>query len=97
MSSGDELDSRWVDGVVWGAAKQEEEEATLVWCVERPCDQGMDLGHVLRIRDYKHPRWRFLVDGHDIPLYPQDALLGSLFVVPVRAESWVPGSGVDLR
>lgn len=43
MSGGDELDPRWVDGVVGGAAEQEEEEAALVWRVERPRDQGVDL------------------------------------------------------
>lgn len=43
VSGGDELDSRWVDGVVGGTAEQEEEEAPFVRCVERPCDQGMDL------------------------------------------------------
>ncbi len=43
VSSGDELDPWWVDGVVRGTTEQEEKEATLVWCVERPCDQGMDL------------------------------------------------------
>lgn len=30
-------------------------------------DLHVYLGHVLRIRDNKHPWWRFLVDGHDIP------------------------------
>lgn len=25
------------------------------------------LGHVLRIGDNKHTRWRLLIDGHDIP------------------------------
>lgn len=25
------------------------------------------LSHVLGIRDDKHPRWRFLIDGHDVP------------------------------
>lgn len=97
MPSGDELDPWWMNWIVRGTAEQEEEEATLIWRVKWPCDQGMDLGHVLRIRDHEHPWWRFLVDGHDIPLYPQDALLGSFFVVPVRAKSWVPGSGIDLR
>lgn len=75
VSGGDEFDPRWVDGVVGGAAEQEEEEASLVRCVERACDQSMDLCHILRIRDDKHPWWRFLVDGHDVSLYPQDALL----------------------
>lgn len=43
VASGDELDSRWVDGVVWGTAEQEQEETALVWCVKWPCYQGMDL------------------------------------------------------
>lgn len=43
MSSGDELDSGWVDGVVGGAAEQEQEEPAFVWRVKRPCDQSMDL------------------------------------------------------
>lgn len=43
VSSGDQLDPWWVDGVVGGAAEQEEEKATLVWCVKWACDQGMDL------------------------------------------------------
>ena len=43
VSGGDEFDPRWVDGVVGGAAEQEEEETSLVRCVERACDQSMDL------------------------------------------------------
>lgn len=43
MSRGDELDPGWVDGVVRRAAEQEEKEPTLIWRVEWPCDQGMDL------------------------------------------------------
>lgn len=43
VSGGDQLDPRWVDWIVWGTAEQEKEEATLVRCVERSCDQGMDL------------------------------------------------------
>lgn len=31
-----------------------------------------------------------------VPLYPQDALLGSLLVVPVGADGRVPGGGVEL-
>lgn len=46
VSGGDELDPRWVDGVVGGTAEQEEEETPFVRCVERPCDQGMDLREV---------------------------------------------------
>lgn len=38
VSGGDELDTRWVDGVVGGAAEQKEKEAALVRCVKRPCD-----------------------------------------------------------
>lgn len=34
--------------------------------------------------------WRWL------PFYPQDALLGSFLVVPVRAQCRVPGSGMKL-
>lgn len=43
VSSGDELDPRWVDGVVGGTAEQEEEKATLVRCVKWSRNQGMDL------------------------------------------------------
>ena len=43
VSGGDELDPRWMDGVVGGATEEEEEEAALIRCVEWPCDQGMDL------------------------------------------------------
>lgn len=43
MSSSDELDPGRVDGVVGGAAEQEEEEAALVRCVKGSCDQGVDL------------------------------------------------------
>lgn len=43
VAGGDELDPWWVDGVIRGTAEQEEEEATLVWRVKWPCDQGMDL------------------------------------------------------
>lgn len=38
VSSGDEFDSWWVDGIVRGATKQEKEEATFIWCVKRTCD-----------------------------------------------------------
>jgi len=43
VSGGDELDPWRVDGVVGGAAEQEEEEAPLVGRVEGPRDQGVDL------------------------------------------------------
>lgn len=43
VACGDELDSGWVDGVVRGTAEQEEKETALIWCVEWPCDQSMDL------------------------------------------------------
>lgn len=43
VSRGDQLDPRRVDGVVWGTAEQEEEEAALVGRVERACDQRVDL------------------------------------------------------
>ena len=43
VAGSDELDSRWVDGVVGRASKQEEEEAAFIWCVKRPGDQSVDL------------------------------------------------------
>lgn len=46
VSRGNQLDTRRVDGIVGGAAEQEEEEAALVRCVKRPCDQRMDLTRV---------------------------------------------------
>lgn len=43
VASGDELDTRWVDGVIRRASEQEEEEAAFVGCIKRPSDQSMDL------------------------------------------------------
>lgn len=43
VPSGDELDPWWMNWIVRGTAEQEEEEATLIWRVKWPCDQGMDL------------------------------------------------------
>lgn len=59
MSGGDKLDPRWMDGVVGGAAEQEEEEASLVWCVKWPCDQGVDLNENERkkIEVSRQRRW----------------------------------------
>lgn len=38
VPSGDQFDTWGVDGVVRGATEQEEEEATLIWCVKGTCD-----------------------------------------------------------
>lgn len=43
VTGGDELHSRRVDGIVRGAAEQEEEKTALVRRVEGACDQGVDL------------------------------------------------------
>lgn len=43
VSRGNQLDPWRVNGVVGGAAEQEEEEAALVGRVKRPCDQRVDL------------------------------------------------------
>lgn len=43
VSCGNQLDTWRVNGVVGGAAEQEEEEAAFIWRVKRPCDQRMDL------------------------------------------------------
>lgn len=96
VSRGDELDARRVDGVVGRAAEQEEEEASLVRRVEGACDEGVYLGHIMRVWDHKHP-WRgLLIDGHDVPFDSEDALLGRFLIVPVGAQSWVPGRSMDL-
>lgn len=44
VSSSDELYPGGVDGVVGGAAEQEEEETPLIRGVERPSNQGVNLG-----------------------------------------------------
>ena len=44
VAGGDELDAGRVDGVVGGAAEQEEKETPLVRGVEGPRDQSVDLG-----------------------------------------------------
>lgn len=38
VSSSNKFDTRGVDGVVRGAAEQEEEEATLIWRVKGTCN-----------------------------------------------------------
>lgn len=43
VAGGDELDARWVDGVVRRTSEQEEEEAAFVGRIKRPSDQSMDL------------------------------------------------------
>lgn len=43
VSCGNQFDTWRVNGVVRGAAEQEEEEAALIWRVKWPRDQCMDL------------------------------------------------------
>lgn len=57
VSCGNQLDTWRVNGVVGGAAKQEEEEAALIWRVKWPCDQRMDLTS-RRVWKTVSERWR---------------------------------------
>lgn len=45
-----------MDGIVRGTAEQEEEEATLIWCVEGASDEGVNL-------------WRQEVEEEEAALY----------------------------
>lgn len=45
------------------------------------------LGHVLRVGDDKHPWWRFLIDGHDVPA-ETDRERGDKDEVPESTKLW---------
>lgn len=43
MPGSDQFDTWRVDGIVRRTAEQEEEEASLIWCVEGAGDEGVNL------------------------------------------------------